>query len=66
MQPATGAEASKLFLEQMTTHHQGAITMAKTEISEGKYPDAITLAKGIVTGQTAEIAEMADILSNLE
>jgi uncharacterized protein (DUF305 family) len=41
---ATGAEASKIFLEQMTTHHQGAITMAKTDISDGKNPDAITLA----------------------
>lgn len=63
---ATGAEASQLFLEQMTTHHQGAITMAKTEISGGKNPDAITLANGIVTSQTAEIAEMADILSSLK
>ena len=63
---ATGTEASKLFLEQMTTHHRGAITMAKTEISDGRNPDAITLAKGIVMSQTAEIAEMSDILSTLK
>lgn len=62
---ATGAEASKLFLEQMTTHHQGAITMAKTEVSDGKNPDAITLANGIISSQTAEIAEMAEILAAL-
>ncbi len=62
---ATGAEASKLFLEQMTTHHQGAITMAKTEISDGKDPDAITLANSIATGQSAEITEMSEILGSL-
>ncbi|CAN5431499.1 DUF305 domain-containing protein [soil metagenome] len=63
---ATGAEASKLFLVQMTTHHQGAITMAKTEIGDGKNADAVTLAKAIVTGQSAEITEMASILSALQ
>jgi uncharacterized protein (DUF305 family) len=63
---ATGTEASKLFLEQMTTHHQSAITMAKTELSDGKNPDAINLANGIVTSQSAEIAEMADIMAGLK
>ena len=63
---ATGTEASKLFLEQMTIHHQGAITMAQTEISDGTNPDAITLANGIVTSQSAEITEMANILSSLK
>ncbi len=63
---ATGVEASKLFLEQMTTHHQGAITMAKTEISDGENPDAIKLANAIVTGQSAEITEMSDILGTLK
>ncbi|MHC5794865.1 DUF305 domain-containing protein [Lacisediminihabitans sp. FW035] len=63
---ATGIEASRLFLLQMTTHHQGAIAMAKTEISDGKNPDAITLAQGIATGQAAEITEMASILSALQ
>jgi len=63
---ATGAAASKLSLQQMTTHHQGAIAMAKTEISDGKNADAITLARAIVTGQSAEITEMAGILSTLK
>lgn len=63
---AAGTEASTLFLKQMTTHHQGAIMMAKMEVSNGKNADAITLATAIVTGQSAEIAEMADILSSLK
>lgn len=62
---ASGTAAAKLFLTQMTTHHQGAITMAKTEIRQGKNPDAIKLANSIVTSQSAEITEMATILSSL-
>ncbi len=62
---ATGAAASKLFLQQMTVHHQGAIEMATKEIGSGKNADAIALAHGIVTSQSAELTEMADILSTL-
>lgn len=62
---ASGAQASKLFLTGMITHHTGAITMAKTEISTGKNADAITLAKNITTSQTAQIAEMKKLLAGL-
>ena len=62
---ATGVEASRLFLEGMTTHHSGAIDMAETEIKNGKDPDAIALAKSIKTAQTAEIATMKDLLAQL-
>lgn len=62
---ATGLTASKLFLQQMTQHHQGAIGMAKTEISDGKNSDAVTLAKNIVKGQSAEITEMETLLKSL-
>ena len=62
---ASGAQASKLFLTGMITHHTGAIAMAKTEISTGKSADAITLAKNITTSQTAQIAEMKKLLAAL-
>ena len=62
---ATGAAASKLFLEQMTTHHKGAIIMAESEVADGENPAAISLAKDIVSSQTAELTEMADILDSL-
>ncbi|WP_233255561.1 DUF305 domain-containing protein [Naasia lichenicola] len=62
---ATGDEATRLFLEGMTTHHKGAITMAQTEISDGENPDAIELAKTIVEDQTAEIDEMSSLLRSL-
>jgi uncharacterized protein (DUF305 family) len=49
LEAATGAEASRLFLEQMTMHHEGAIEMAQT----------------IVDTQTAEIAQMQKLLAQL-
>jgi uncharacterized protein (DUF305 family) len=65
LKAAQGNEAARLFMEQMTGHHEGAIEMAGQEIGQGKYPDAIQLARGIVTAQEAEIAEMKKLLAAL-
>ena len=62
---AQGSEAEKMYLEMMTKHHQGAIAMAKTEISDGKNPDAIQLANSIQTSQQAEIDTMKQLLAKL-
>lgn len=62
---ATGAEASRLFLEQMTMHHEGAIEMAQDEVDNGQNVDAIELAQTIVDTQTAEIATMQELLAQL-
>ena len=62
---AQGNDAAKLFLAQMIAHHEGAVMMAKTESSQGKNPDAISLSKAIVTAQEAEIQEMKDLLASL-
>jgi uncharacterized protein (DUF305 family) len=62
---ATGNDASKLFLQQMMQHHQGAIDMANFEVSNGENPDAVGLANKIVKDQTAEIAEMQILLGTL-
>lgn len=61
---ATGPEFDKLFVELMIEHHQGAITMAETEIASGTNPDALALAAQIVTDQTAEIAVMQELLQS--
>lgn len=63
LEAAAGAEASRLFLEQMTVHHQGAIDMATDEIADGQSPDAVALAKKIVEDQTAEILTMQQLLA---
>ncbi|MCY7298348.1 MAG: DUF305 domain-containing protein, partial [Ilumatobacteraceae bacterium] len=62
---ATGVEASRLFLEQMIEHHNGAIEMANVQTSDGSNPDAVELAKNIIKSQTAEIDEMQAILASL-
>lgn len=65
LQNAQGVDASKLFLQQMIEHHQGAITMAQHEISSGQYPDAVALARSIETSQQQEINTMQGILGTL-
>ena len=65
LQNAQGVDASKLFLQQMIQHHQGAIAMAKTEIDTGQYPAAVELAQSITTSQQQEIDTMQSILASL-
>jgi uncharacterized protein (DUF305 family) len=62
---ASGAQATRLFLTGMITHHTGAITMAMSEITAGRNADAIALANSITTSQTAQIAEMKTLLAGL-
>ena len=65
LQDAPGAEASRLFLEQMIVHHEGAVDMARMAISGGQHPDVVRLAQQVVDDQTAEIATMEDLLTQL-
>ncbi len=46
------------FIDMMTPHHQGAITMAQAEIAKGTDPKLKALAQSIVSDQTREIKEM--------
>ena len=62
---ASGAEFDRMFLELMVVHHQGAVEMADTELAHGSNPEALALAESIKTGQTAEIAEMQQLLQGL-
>ncbi len=59
---ATGDAFDRMFLQMMITHHQGAVTMAKTELSEGQNADARQLAQRIVDAQQREITEMQALL----
>jgi uncharacterized protein (DUF305 family) len=65
LEAAAGPEASTLFLEQMTVHHQGAIDMAESEVADGQNADATALAAKIIGDQTAEIATMQELLATL-
>lgn len=65
LEAADGAEAARLFLEQMIVHHEGAIEMAQAELEDGINPDALELAQLIVDAQTSEIATMQDLLTQI-
>jgi uncharacterized protein (DUF305 family) len=65
LQNAQGVAASRLFLTQMIEHHEGAITMAQTEIDAGQFPAAVEMARAIVTSQQEEITTMENLLETL-
>ena len=65
LKDAKGVDATKLFLTQMIAHHEGAITMAQSEIKDGQYPPAVEMARAIVTTQQQEIDTMKGLLASL-
>jgi uncharacterized protein (DUF305 family) len=52
------SNADKDFVGMMIPHHQGAVSMAETELKYGKDPELKSLARDIVAAQDKEIAEM--------
>ena len=46
LEAAAGAEFDQMFLTMMIEHHEGAIEMAKTEQSEGEFPEAVAHGRG--------------------
>ena len=65
LEDATGTEAAKLYLEQMTRHHEGAVDMAEQQVADGQNPQAVALAEQVIEDQEAEIQEMKTMLENL-
>jgi uncharacterized protein (DUF305 family) len=61
----SGREFDKAFLQMMIKHHQGAITMARTEQTSGSSANAKALADSIVTSQSAEITTMQHLLAQM-
>lgn len=62
---ASGASFDRMFLQMMNMHHEGAVTMSRTELSDGENPEAKALAQAIVDQQTAEIARMQELLNTV-
>jgi uncharacterized protein (DUF305 family) len=65
LREAEGADASSLFLTQMIAHHEGALSVAQTEIEEGQYPLAVVMARSIASTQQQEIDTINGILASL-
>lgn len=61
---ATGTARDKLFLSGMIAHHEGALQMTHM-IENSANAEAAALAEAIITGQTAEIAMMQQMLTEL-
>jgi len=62
----SGPAFDELWLTSMIDHHQGAVTMAHTEIADGQNPDARKLAEMIISAQQREIAQMNNLVSATE
>lgn len=65
LEDATGTEASRLFLQQMIAHHEGAVSSAEDHLDNGENPEALELSERIISDQQAEIDEMETMLEEL-
>ncbi|MBM7517700.1 DUF305 domain-containing protein [Nocardioides nitrophenolicus] len=63
LEAATDADFPDLWMTMMIEHHEGAIEMARTEQADGRFADAVALARSIAESQAAEIATMEDLLA---
>lgn len=63
LRATSGASFDRLFLELMIAHHEGAIDMAQDPLANGEDPELRTLLEAIVEAQTAEIAQMQQMLA---
>ncbi|MGD9628595.1 MAG: DUF305 domain-containing protein [Pyrinomonadaceae bacterium] len=48
------------FVDMMTAHHAGAVTMGKEALTKAEHPEVKTLSNQIIKAQEAEIKMMAD------
>lgn len=60
MEAMSGNDFDTMFLDMMTPHHAGAITMAKEALTKAEHPEIKTLANQIIKTQEAEIKQMAE------
>ncbi|MET9394065.1 DUF305 domain-containing protein [Streptomyces sp. NPDC006624] len=62
LRAARGTAFDRLFLTLMTTHHQGAITMATDVKGQGNNIRIEEMADEVIAQQTSEISRMRDML----
>lgn len=61
----SGAEIDRVFLEDMIGHHMGAIMMARSVQPYIEHDEIAELTQAIVSTQSAEIAQMRQMLQSL-
>lgn len=62
LEGASGAAFDRMFLEMMIKHHDGAVAESEREVAGGANQQAKDLATQIISGQTAEIERMRQLL----
>ena len=58
METANGKLLDLRFLDMMTAHHEGALTMAKEALDKAEHTEIKTLASQIIKAQEAEVEQM--------
>ena len=56
---ASGNAFDLMFIDMMTPHHQGAVTMAREALTRAEHPEIKKLAQQIIDAQDKEIAQMS-------
>ena len=56
----SGKAFDLMFLDMMTHHHQGAVTMANEALKKAEHPEIKALTQNIIKAQEAEIKQMAE------
>ncbi|MBA4183229.1 MAG: DUF305 domain-containing protein [Acidobacteria bacterium] len=59
MEAMNGKDFDVHFLDMMSPHHAGAITMSKAALQKAEHPEIKTLAQNIIKAQETEIKQMA-------
>ena len=62
---AAGGAFDKMWVAMMIRHHAGAVDMSRNVLTNGQNIDVKTLAQSIITSQTAEIAQLQQLLTSL-
>lgn len=61
---SSDADFERMWLQMMVEHHEGAVTMARTEVKKGEDADAVALARSIIASQSGEIDRMKELLGS--
>lgn len=64
LRTATGKEFDEQFLRLMIAHHEGALHMAVEELTGGRDPFLVRMARDVHASQSAEIRRMRTLLAN--
>lgn len=59
---ASGMDFDQMWLKMMIAHHQGAISMAEQIKAESSNAEVTSVADAVISGQTAEIDTMQQLL----